>query len=181
MVDAMLVRRPEIPTTPWLQAAPAMTRYIFRGNAAAQSAAASAFGGAFSSIACRAVRAGERVALWLGPDEQLLLVPQSEASELQIGLTKALANMPHSLVDISHRHAAMQLRGAHAAWLLNGLCPLDLSLAAFPVDMCTRSVFAKAEIILWRQAPETFHLETGRSFANYVVGLLQEVARELPA
>jgi glucoamylase len=34
---------------------------------------------------------------------------------------------------------------------------LDLDIEAFPVDMCTRTVFAKADIVLWRTAPDTFH------------------------
>jgi sarcosine oxidase subunit gamma len=65
--------------------------------------------------------------------------------------------------------------------LLAAQCPLPLDLAAFPVDMCTRTVFAKAEVVLWRTAPETFRLEVARSFARYVVDMLSEIARDTPA
>jgi sarcosine oxidase subunit gamma len=44
--------------------------------------------------------------------------------------------------------------------------------------MCTRTVFAKAEIVLWRTSAEVFHLEVWRSFATYVVELLREIDRE---
>ena len=47
--------------------------------------------------------------------------------------------------------------------------------------MCTRTVFAKAEIVLWRTAADTFRVEVWRSFADYVVGMLHETAFELPA
>ena len=47
--------------------------------------------------------------------------------------------------------------------------------------MCTRTVFAKAEIVLWRTDPDTFRVEVARSYCRYVVDLLGEVARELPA
>ena len=180
MVDTATARRPAVATTPWMRPLAAMSRLNFRGGAEAQHAAGGAFGATFSTAACRAVRAGERAALWLGPDEQLLLAPAGDAAALQVGLAKALSGIPHSLVDVSHRHGALELRGPHAAWLLNGLCPLDLAPRAFPIDMCTRTVFAKAEIVLWRKATAVFHLETGRSFTDYVVGLLQEIARELP-
>ena len=63
--------------------------------------------------------------------------------------------------------------------LLNAGCPLDLDLAAFPVGMCTRTVLAKAEIVLWRTSAEVFHVEVWRSFASYVTEYLAEVAREL--
>jgi sarcosine oxidase subunit gamma len=47
--------------------------------------------------------------------------------------------------------------------------------------MCTRTVFAKAELVLWRTAPETFRLEVARSFVRYVVDMLSEIARDTPA
>jgi sarcosine oxidase, subunit gamma len=39
--------------------------------------------------------------------------------------------------------------------------------------MCTRTMYDKAEIVLWRRAPDRFHLEVWRSFARYVEGLLR--------
>ena len=50
---------------------------------------------------------------------------------------------------------------------------------SFPVGMCTRTVFAKVEIVLWRKDAETFHVEVWRSFSRYAVELLTEVAREI--
>jgi sarcosine oxidase subunit gamma len=44
--------------------------------------------------------------------------------------------------------------------------------------MCTRTLFEKSEMVLWRTAPDSFHIEVWRSFAPYVTGLLAEVARE---
>jgi sarcosine oxidase subunit gamma len=44
--------------------------------------------------------------------------------------------------------------------------------------MCTRTLLAKADITLWRTGEDAFHVEVWRSFAGYVGGLLQEIARE---
>jgi sarcosine oxidase, subunit gamma len=93
-------------------------------------------------------------------------------------LERALADIPHALVDISHRQFALEVSGPHAATILNGACPLDLDLAEFPVGMCTRTVLAKADIVLWRTRPDVFHLEVWRSFAGYVTGILSEIAAE---
>jgi sarcosine oxidase subunit gamma len=68
--------------------------------------------------------------------------------------------------------------GAHAASILSGACPLDLDRGEFPVGMCTRTVLAKADIVLWRTREDAFHLEVWRSFAGYVTGLLREIAVE---
>jgi sarcosine oxidase subunit gamma len=68
--------------------------------------------------------------------------------------------------------------GPHAATILSGACPLDLDLSEFPVGMCTRTVLAKGDIVLWRTGEDSFHLEVWRSFSGYVTGLLSEIAGE---
>jgi sarcosine oxidase subunit gamma len=93
-------------------------------------------------------------------------------------MAEALGRTPHALVDVSHRQLALEVSGALASTILSGACPLDLDESAFPVGMCTRTVFAKADIVLWRTRSDAFHLEVWRSFAAYVGGLLDEIARE---
>jgi sarcosine oxidase, subunit gamma len=61
--------------------------------------------------------------------------------------------------------------------LLAAGCPLDLDERAFPVGMCTRTVLAKAEVVLWRTGVESFRLEVARSFVAYVSEFLAEAAR----
>ncbi|HXQ64475.1 MAG TPA: sarcosine oxidase subunit gamma family protein [Steroidobacteraceae bacterium] len=180
MVDVAVTRPPRVAATPWLRLLPPLARFSFRGAAAAQGAAGPAFGVTFPTVACHAATNGSRAALWLGPDEQLLLAPVAEGPAARSVLDAALVDLPHSLVDVSHRQGALELRGPNAAWLLNGGCPLDLDVRTFTPGMCTRSVFAKTEIVLWRTAADVFHVEIGRSFTDYLVGMLREIARELP-
>lgn len=172
---------PRIESRAWLAPLPAATRFSFRGGADAAAAASRAFGVELPATACRANATGTRAALWLGPDEQLLIAPESEFAAARDALAAALATIPHSLVDISHRQVAFEVRGAHAEWLLQSGCPLDLDVAHFPVGMCTRTVFLKSEVLLWRTGTDAFRLEVWRSFAEYVVDALAEAARELAA
>jgi sarcosine oxidase subunit gamma len=162
----------------WLHVLPRGSRFIFHGDAKARAAASAVWGVAFADQACRAVLAGERATLWLGPNEYLLLDSAGDAGPAAAAIETALGELPHALVDISHRQTAMQLRGPHAAQILNGACPLDLRIEEFPVGACTRTAFAKADIVLWRMADDTFHLEVWRSFAAYVTGLAREIAVE---
>ena len=83
------------------------------------------------------------------------------------------------LVDVSHRNTGLIIRGTKVADILNAACPLDLDEAAFPMGMCTRTLFGKAEIVLWRTANDAFHMETWRSFLPYVVGVLGVAIRDL--
>jgi sarcosine oxidase subunit gamma len=168
-------------STPLLRPLPPATRLVLRGGSQVLSAACAALGLAHSEAPCRAVRAASRAALWLGPDERLLIAPAEAGAEMRDRLEQALAGTAHSLVEVSHAQSAFEVQGAGAAAALNTACPLDLEPASFPVDMCTRTVFAKAQIVLWRTGLETFHVETGRSFASYVTGILALAAREAHA
>ena len=162
----------------WMRVKPPGSRLILQCDAAARSAAAAVWGVPFSEERCRAQSLGERATLWLGPDEHLLWQASRESPLPIADLEKALATHPHSLVDVSHRQVALEISGPHAAVILAGACPLDLDAREFPVQMCTRTVFAKAEIVLWRTAPDAFHVEVWRSFQPYAQALLSEIGRE---
>lgn len=179
MAEPAAVRRvPEIPATAGLRLLPPSARFILRAPPRAIRSAGVALGIDVGQAACRASQGGTRAALWLGPDEYLILAPDDAAPALERLLESALADGPHSLVDVSHRQCALEIRGPRVADILNSACPLDLDLGAFPVGMCTRTVFAKAEIVLWRTAADIFHLEVWRSFTDYVARFLDEVVRE---
>jgi len=178
MPEAATRSLPAVPEAEWLTAVPPALRFIFHGDTAARDAAAAVWGVDFSSQACRAVVGDGRATLWLGPDEYLLLGVDPESDLIEAALEQALGTLPHALVDVSHRQIALQVSGPHASAILSGACPLDLDPGAFPVGMCTRTVLAKADIVLWRTADDAFHLEVWRSFAGYVTGLLGEIASE---
>ncbi|MBS0562745.1 MAG: sarcosine oxidase subunit gamma [Proteobacteria bacterium] len=118
---------------------------------------------------------GGASALWLGPDEWLLLAPEGEGAALAAQVART--ETPHALFDVSHRQLGFVLSGEDAATLLNGAVPLDLSPEAFPVGMCTRTLFEKAEIVLWRTAASAWHIDVARSFAEYFQELLAVIAQ----
>ena len=109
------------------------------------------------AVADRALPLGDRAdraALWLGPDEWLVVAPDGEAVDLGALAMKAAATIRSSVVDVSHRSDAGNRRAA-AAWCLNAFCALDLGPGAFPAGTCTRTLLGKAEILLWRMAPRS--------------------------
>ena len=104
-------------------------------------------------------------ALHLAPDEWLLIGP--------LGALPGAAAVVHSLVDISERSLGFELVGADAADALNAACPLDLGDAAFPVGACTRTLFGKVMVVLWRTGAVSWRIDCGRSFQPYLIGLLE--------
>ena len=164
---------PQLAASDLLQPLPPAQRWVLRGAPAVRAAAERAFGVSVPADACRAATLGGRAALWLGPDEWLLLAEAEDACE---SLGAALADLPHSLVDVSHRQTAFCVAGPQAATLLAAGCPLDLDERAFPTGMCTRTMCAKAEIVLWRPAPPVFRIEVWRSYAIYLTQFVVEAA-----
>jgi sarcosine oxidase subunit gamma len=179
MLDLSTARHsPALVPSAFVRRLPDLSRYVLRGGPQVMQAAGAALGLKISDIACRSARQGTRAALWLGPDEQLLLSAVEEGPAGVQLLEAALAALPHSLVDVSHRQIAFELAGALAQTVLNAGCPLDLHPVSFPVGMCTRTVLGKADVVLWRTGADTFHVEVWRSFADYASRFLAEAARE---
>jgi sarcosine oxidase subunit gamma len=112
-------------------------------------------------------------ALWLGPDEWLLIAKDGTGLAARLSDVEGL----YSAVDVSHRNTAVIVEGAKAANVINSGCPQDLSLAAFPVGACARTLLAKSEVILYRQGANKFRVECWRSFSNYVWHYLVDAAK----
>ncbi len=184
MADVLLESRsplegyafPAAPPFTLLEAA-AASRFILRGAEAVRVAGGMAFGVEPPSRLGPAGESEGRAALWLGPDEWLLIADGADAADIVAMLESVLEGTAHSLVDVSHRQIGLIASGPAAARVLNAGCPLDLDLKAFPVGFATRTLFDKVEIVLWRRAETSFHIEIWRSFAPFLVGSLAEAAR----
>jgi heterotetrameric sarcosine oxidase gamma subunit len=149
---------------------PPLARFIVRAGGAAAISVGGMLGVALPAVPFRTSEYRGRVALWLGPDEWLVLA--DEGTELP------LTHPAGSIVNVSHALTGVTVSGSRAAWAINAFCALDLYASAFPVSMCTRTVFAKAQVVLWRTATDTFRIEAARSFAPYVWACLEEARRE---
>jgi len=115
-----------------------------------------------------------RTALWLGPDEWMVIDEAGNDPLADCAKVTAL----HSAVGISHRNVAIAVTGPAAAVTVNSGCPQDLSPDAFPVGAASRTILGKSEIVLLRTAADTFRVECWRSFSDYVFTLLSEAASD---
>ncbi len=154
-------------------AAPA-SRLSLRAKPDAVEALSTALGLSLPTRPKASVTIGTRHALWLGPDEWLVI----DETDTDLGSLAAAAGVLHSATDISHRNTAVLVEGPGAAAAINAGCPQDLSLKTFPVGAGSRTVFGKAEIVLYRTGETTFRVECWRSFAPYVSGLLAAGAQD---
>lgn len=110
--------------------------------------------------------------LKLGPDEWLLIAEPEADPWLGARLGAAAGAGAVSIVDVSHGRASLIVSGPCVEAVLAAGIALPLSIDRFPVDRATRTLLAKAEVVLWRRAPDRFHIEAGRSFMPYVAEFL---------
>lgn len=157
-----------------LEAAPPASRTSLRATTAGLKAFEKHLGFALPQQPGKSTSKAGRYALWLGPDEWLLI----DTKNADATMVPKTANRNFSAVDISHRNTAFLISGPGAINTLNGGCPRDLSLPAFPVGACSRTIFGKAEVVLYRTGKDVFRLECWRSFASYVRDYLMDGAKD---
>ncbi|MBL0372223.1 sarcosine oxidase subunit gamma [Rhizobium sp. KVB221] len=178
MADAM--RKPALASphggsaTVRLTLAPAAARASLRAAPEDVAALSSALGVTLPQKPKTSASGNDRHALWLGPDEWLLIGPDGTDF---VGLA-AKSGVLHSAVDISHRNIGIVVSGPGAATAVSSACPQDLSPSVFPVGACSRTVFGKMEIVLYRPEEDTYRVECWRSFADYCFGMLSEGAAD---
>jgi sarcosine oxidase, subunit gamma len=155
---------------------PPAHRISLRARADAVAALSPALGLSLPEKPKTSATKGSRTALWLGPDEWLVI---DETSDPLADCAKV--ETLHSAVGISHRNVAISVTGPGAENTISAGCPQDLSLAVFPVGACSRTVLGKSEIVLLRTGEDAFRVECWRSFSDYVFTFLTEAARDATA
>jgi sarcosine oxidase subunit gamma len=153
-----------------------VVRLSLRCGSAPLGPLGAAFGVALPSRPLTAATRGARAALWLGPDEWLLLAEDAAAASLIPALEAARGAAAASITDISDRQVGLELTGPSVPELLAEGCPLDLG--TFAIDGCTRTLFGKVEIVLWRRSLARWRVEVARSFAAHLRAHLAEAAAD---
>ena len=123
--------------------------------------------------------AGELSALWLGPDEWLIVGPSGREGELASGLRGALQDRHVAVTDVSEARTVIAIAGPRARDLLAKGTSLDLHPRVFGPGRCAQSGIAKATMILHQLNDQpTFELYVANSFADYLWAWLEKAASE---
>ena len=121
---------------------------------------------------------GDRRALWLGPDEWLIVGPENQQEPISEALRVGLEGGYGSIVDVSANRTVLEIRGAGARDLLSEGVPIDLDARAFGPGRCAQTLLAKAQVIIERLDRSAFHLYVRTSFADYVADWLLDAVAE---
>lgn len=121
-------------------------------------------------------------ALWLGPNEWLLLTASDEQAGVEEALRAALGDRLYAITDLSGGQTVINLRGRNAREVLAKGCTLDLHPRVFGPGQCAQSNVAKTIAVIRPLAGEedspSFDLIVRRSFADYLARWLEDASRE---
>ena len=107
-------------------------------------------------------------ALWLGPDEWLLVSDKDRTGPLEA----ALAGQHCAVVDVSEARAVLELSGPGATEVLAAGCRLDLE--PLRPGSCAQTALARAHVLLEPRAGGVWRLYVGRSFAAYARAWIED-------
>ncbi|MFE2643340.1 sarcosine oxidase subunit gamma [Streptomyces nigra] len=125
-------------------------------------------------------RAGHLTALWLGPDEWLLVAPPGAERHLERRVREAAGEEPVSVTDVSAQHTTLLVSGARARDLLAHGCSLDLHPRAFGPGRCARTRLGRTQAVLIARDTHRagFWVLVRSTFATYLTDWLLDAATE---
>jgi sarcosine oxidase, subunit gamma len=118
---------------------------------------------------------GGREALWLGPDEWLVVGPPGSAPAVAAELHRALDGEHHAVVDTSANRTAVELAGAGRFELLAQGCGLDLHRRAWRPGRCAQTLLFRVPVLLQERDRAT-RVFVRASFAAHLADWLTALA-----
>ena len=118
-------------------------------------------------------------ALWLGPDEWLVVGPDGHATRITEAARTALGDSLGSVVDVSANRTTLRLSGTMAREVLDKVCSLDLHPRAFAAGHCAQTLLGRTQAVLWQVSSEPgYRILVRGSFAEYLADLLLDAMEE---
>ncbi|GGY15463.1 sarcosine oxidase subunit gamma [Streptomyces anandii] len=126
------------------------------------------------------VRTADLAALWLGPDQWLLVGQPGTQRDLESRVRAAAGQEPVSVTDVSAQRTTVLVAGPRARDLLAHGCSLDLHPRAFGPGRCAQTTLARTQVVLVaRDEPRAgFWVLVRSSFAGYLADWLLDAATE---
>ncbi len=127
---------------------------------------------------CTSARQDDLSALWLGPNQWLIITTRTKSADLMGNLNEALASLHASVTDVSAGRVAFRLAGPNAVDVLAKGCPLDLHPRVVKPGYVAGSVLGKITALIHLVDDDVIDLYVGRSFADYLWAWLEEAGRD---
>jgi sarcosine oxidase, subunit gamma len=160
----------------WANEVPLRGYITLRGNladGAFQNGAAEALGTRLPAAPCTFSRSGAVKALWLAPDEWMIVAPRARLAPLLRSLEKALSGIRSQVVDNSGGYTEIIVQGRNASDVISHASVYDVHRLG--EGRVVGTTFGKAAVYMYRER-DGVALLVRRSFADYVWRFLVRAA-----
>jgi sarcosine oxidase, subunit gamma len=138
-------------------------------------------GAPLPEVCGRVTSSGRHSALWLGPDEWLVVAEPDAGDDgdaLVAGLRDALGGDPGSVIDVSANRTTLELSGPAARETLEKSCPADLHPRSFGPATAVTTTLGPVPVLLWQTGDTTYRVLPRSSFADYTARWLLDATSE---
>ncbi len=120
---------------------------------------------------------GDTKALWLSPDQWLILCPGDKAQAVTEQLSTALKSIHHLAVNVSDMRAIIRVEGEHARTTVMKGTSIDLTHGDYPTGTIRRMKFAEVGALLHIVEENVIDVYVFRSYAVYAWEFLLKAGR----
>jgi len=121
--------------------------------------------------------AGDRMVIWLGPDEWMIMAENGAAPSITAELDTPEAGHV-AATDVSDAIGAITMKGPHVRDVLAKHCGLDFHPDAFTPGMAQQSLLSHAGVTIACLKADCFLVIGRSSFMPYIVALMQDASIE---
>ena len=121
---------------------------------------------------------GDVKAMWLSPDQWLILCARNKATELALELTNAVLKSHALVVDVCDMRSIIRLEGDRAKEVMMKACSLDFGHSECTPGYVRRVRFAEIAALFNIMDEKTIDLYVFRSYAQFAWDFLLKAARK---
>ena len=124
------------------------------------------------------VNDNEKFALWLGPDERLVILPKDQIMTAGMNLERELQGIHYSSVDVSSGQIILDLKGEEVLNILSKGCSVDLHEKYFNVGQCVQTSIDKINVICFPLANNHIRIIVRRSYSEALFAWFKDASIE---
>ena len=132
----------------------------------------------FPPAANKFTTAGERHAVWLGPDEFMIICEAGKDEELTSAIHTSFGSLHAAVTNITDALAAFNLKGAAVRQVLAKGCALDLHQNSFASGDAAQTLLSHAAVTIMALTNDEFIVICRTSFASYLHDWIVDAALE---